>query len=351
VTPRSTVLNRNGSALLVALFALLLAGALSAALAELARLSVERARMDRDGVRTWFLAEAGLAETIASIEPGSHFDAPLTAQPGPLAETGAPGSHTVAFSDDVDDSPNDPLHDINGRVWLRLAAFGSPPIRRRLEALLERDLDALFPGAVTIAGDIGTMPEGIALDGRDFDVASGCTITTTRAARLGLAIPLTAPIPAIDHPEQINGMGGFPSIARASPANLTSLASGTDADRFVSGPLPETLGTASSPRFTLVEGEALVSGDTTGGGALYVGGRLTVSGSLEFTGVVAVGEGIEVTSGGRLVVCGAVWAAGSPALTGLGTGSIHAASDAIRTAGRVAALPARPRAKAIRELF
>jgi len=343
--------NPRGSAMLVALFALLLAGAVSAALAELGRLSVQRARIGRDGTRTWFLAEAGLAETLAAIEPGSHFNASLITYPGPLPEAGAPGSLAIELSDDIDDDPHDPLRDANGRIELRIAAFGSPPVRRRLEAVLERDFDALFPGAATLVGDVGALASGFALDGRDSNVASGCTTGTTRADRFGLAIPLAAPLPALDHPGQVSGRDAFPSIGRVSLTDLTSLAGSDAADRLVPGPLPETLGDSPTPRFSLVDGDALVSGDTRGAGVLYVSGRLTVSGSLEFSGIVVGAGGVEVTSNGHLVVCGALWAAGSPALTAHGSGNIRVASDAIRAAGRLAPLPARARATAVTELF
>lgn len=343
--------NAAGSAVLVALFGLLLAGMMAAALAELGRLSLQRARIGRDGVGAWFLAEAGLAETIAEIEPASHFNDLLAAAPGPLAESGAPGRYAIAVSDDVDDDPDDPTHDANGRVWLRLAAFGPPPIRRRLEAVLERDFDALFPGAVTLAGDLGELAVGFSLDGRDADAASGCTTGTSRPDRFGLAIPRESALPPLELPERINGRYPLPSIGRVSPADLTSLATSEAADRLVPGPLPSLLGDAASPRFSLVGGDALATGETTGGGLLYVSGRLVVSGSFVFTGVVVAAGGIEVTSSGHLDICGGVWAAGSPALATHGSGSIRVASDTIRTAARLAPLPARARAGAIAERF
>lgn len=343
--------NAAGSAVLVALFGLLLAGVTAAALAELGRLSLQRARIGRDGVATWFLAEAGLAETIAEIAPGSHFSELLAAAPGPLVESGVPGHYAIAVFDDLDDDPADPAHDANGRVWLRLAAFGPPPTRRRLEAVLERDLDALFPGAATLAGDLGELAVGFSLDGRDADAASGCTTGTSRPDRFGLAIPRESLLPPLELPARINGREPLPSIGRVSPPDLTSLATSETADRLVAGPLPAMLGHATIPRFSLVDGDALATGETNGGGLLYVSGRLVVSGSLVFTGIVVAAGGIEVTSSGHLGICGAAWAAGSPALAAHGSGSIRVASETIRTAARLAPLPALARAVAIAERF
>ena len=60
----------KGSALVVAILLIALAGVLTTTLTELGRLALRRARLDRDGVRAWFVAEAGLADTAATLPAG-----------------------------------------------------------------------------------------------------------------------------------------------------------------------------------------------------------------------------------------------------------------------------------------
>ena len=341
---------RAGSAALAALFTLLLAGVVAAALAEGGRLALVRARIDRDGLRAWFLAEAGLADTVAALAPGSDFTEALAASSAPPAEEGAPWTYAAGFLDDGDESPDDPERDANGMVWLRISAFGPPPVRRRLEALVARDLDGLFPGAATLAGGVTELTEGFALDGRDFLAESACTMGADGQIRAGLALPEGSALPAIGRPEQIAGRGDLPSIAAVTPPDLTPLGARPEATRRPAGGLPPVLGGPATPAFTVVDGNAIADGTTTGEGVLYVSGRLEVAGTLAFTGVLAAAGGVLVTSTGNLLVCGALWAAGDPALEAHGAGYVRASAGALRAAARVAPLPARARVIATAEI-
>jgi hypothetical protein len=330
---------------------LALAGAAAAALAELGRLAVLRARLDRDGVRAWFLAEAGLADTIAALEPGRDFSDRLTAPTVPPAEPAAPWTYVSSFADDADDDPDDPVHDSNEQVLLRVTAGGPPPVRRRLQAVVGRSPDPFFPGALTLAGGVRELTGDFRLDGRDSLMDTGCVMEGSGNARAGLALPEGAALPALDHPEWITGRGGTPSVARVAGPDLSGLENAPQAPRQPAGPLASELGSTAEPRFTLVEGDAVVDGTTTGAGVLYATGRLRISGALAFTGVVAAAGGVELLTTGELAVCGALWAGGDPALTARGRGGVRASADGIRWAARFAALPARARVIAVRELF
>ena len=348
--PRGEHGHPQGSALVVAIMTLALAGTAAAALAELSRMALVRARLDRDGVRAWFVAEAGLADTIAAIPPGTDFTEHLTplvpAPPDP-----PPWTYVAYFRDDADESPSDPAVDANRRVVLRVTAAGPAPVRRRLEAVVGRALDPLFPAAVTLAGGVRELTGDLQLDGRDAAMSSACTMDASGRAKAGLALPEGAALPALDRPAQITGAGAQPSIARYTGPDLATLADEPAATRRPSGPLADGLGSTAAPQFTVVDGDASVDSAVTGGGVLYVAGRLRVSGTLAFTGVLVAAGGVELSEAGTLLVCGALWAGGEPALDARGRGTIRTSNDAIRWAAGVAPLPARARVIAVRELF
>jgi hypothetical protein len=342
---------QRGSALVAALWAVTLAGVAAASLAELGRLAALRARLDRDGLRAWFLAEAGLAETVAAFPPGRDFDAELAALSGGDARPEGTWTWAALALDDPDDDPDDPLADANSLIQLRITAWGPFPVRRRLEALIGRNPEPFFPGAATLAGGGGTLAEDFVLDGRDYTMGSGCTVEAEGLLRAGLALPEGAPEPSIDRPGTILGAGGPPSVVRAPPPDLGPLGAETGGARVPGGSISGDLGTAGTPRLTIVEGDALVEDVVQGAGVLFATGRLRVEGILGFSGIVAAAGGVEVTDTGTLLVCGGLWAAGDPALEARGAGTVRASAEALRAAATVARLPARPRVVAMRELL
>jgi hypothetical protein len=336
----------KGSALLIAILLLALAGVVAAGLAELGRLAIGRARVDRDGVRAWFVAEAALADAVAAIPPGHQFSAHLRSNLGPPRASGAPWTSAIGFVDDADDHPNDIRTDVNARVMLDVNAFGAPPVRRRLEAVLVRSPDPWLPGAVTSAGEIRTLTPDFSLDGRDFDVGGGCTMSTELAPRAGASLPEGAGMPILAGGQ----VQGVPSVLRGPAPDLAEVAAATNATRVSAGPLGAALGDAATPRFTIVAGDASVDAATTGVGALYVTGRLRVTGQMDFRGLVAAAGGVDVAPGGALRVCGGLWVSGTPALDARGGGFVRASTTTLRTARAVAPLPALARIVATREL-
>ncbi len=339
----------EGSALVLAILLIALAGVVATGLAELGRLALARARLDRDGVRAWHLAEAGLAETIAALPAGHRFTDALRVTPGPPAATGPAWTHAHGFLDDADESPRDDTSDGNARVVLRVNAYGPAPVRRRLEAVLGRASEPLQPGALTLAGDARTLTADFLLDGRDFDMGSGCTILGPGAPRAGLSVPDDGGLPMLAHPEQIRGRGDAPSIERHAAPAFAEVADADHATHVDAGALPSVLGDVATPRFTIIDGDTAAGGSTDGAGVLYVAGRLHVTGRLAFTGALAAADGIVIDPGAVLEVCGGAWAGGTPALDARGTGFIRASSTALRMAATLAPLPARARVLAVRE--
>jgi hypothetical protein len=339
----------KGSALMIAILLVALAGVLATALAELGRLAVGRARLDRDGARAWFIAEAGLTDTVAAIPGGHSFTGMLSTTPAPPNASGAPWSYAVGFLDDGDDHPDDATTDINARVILRVNAFGPAPVRRRLEAVLGRRPDPILPGALTLAGDARALTADFLLDGRDFDMSSGCTIASGGAARAGLSLPEGAGLPMLASPDQILGRGSTPSIERGPAPPFTEVAAAPVATHQLAGSLAPTLGTTTAPRFIIIDGDAMADAVTSGAGMLYVAGRLRITGRLDFRGLIAAAGGIELAPGATLQVCGGAWAAGPNALDARGSGFVRTSTAALRLAATLAPLPASARVIAIRE--
>lgn len=339
----------KGSAMVVAILLVALAGVVATGLAELGRRAVARAGVERDGIRAWFLAEAGLTDTVAALPAGRTFDAALAAMPDPPPATGAAWTYAVGVVDDDDDDPTDDLADVNARVIVRVSAYGPAPVRRRLEAVIGRRPDPLLPGAATLAGPLAAMTPDFSLDGRDFDVGNGCVTETGARDRAGLSLPEGAGMPMLADPAQVRGRGDTPSVARGAAPDLAEVAASDTADTVATGSLPASLGDVAAPRFTRIDGDAEADGASSGAGVLYVAGRLRVTGRLDFRGLVAAAGGVEIVPGGTLAVCGGLWAAGTPALDAGGAGTVRASAAALRLAATVAPLPAAARVIAVRE--
>lgn len=345
---RGMLASARGSALLAAILLIALAGVLATGLAELGRRALARARLDRDGLRAWYLAEAGLADAVAALPPGHVFTAALGDHPGPPPATGTAWTYAFGFRDDADESPRDDMRDGNARVVLVVHAFGPEPVRRRLEATIVRENAPLQPAAVTLGGDVRSLTPDFSLDGRDFDMATGCTVLGTAAPRAGLSVPAGASLPLLADPDLVRGSGPSPSIARADAPSYAEVAD-APATRLAAGALPAAVGDAATPRFTRVDGDAAVDAPTSGAGVLYVAGRLRVANRLAFTGLVAATGGFEVAPGATLEICGGAYGAGTPAFDVRGAGFVRASDAALRLAATLAPLPARARVAAVRE--
>jgi hypothetical protein len=337
----------RGSALVVALCVLALAGAAAASLAELGRSALVRARLGRDGVRAWILAETGLADAVHGIAPAPDFDGELGR---PATDPAGPWTAGLRFVDDADEMPRDPAADANARILLQLTALGTSPVRRRLEAVLGRAEDPFFPGAASLRGDVAVTTSDFHLDGRDWLVGAGCMSEGSERARAGLALPESAAVGPLPRPDQVVGTGAPPSIVRNAIPDLAALADAAVGLRVPAGALAGAYGTAAEPQLTVVEGAAGVPAAASAYGVLMTTGRLRVDGTLVVTGVLAAAGGVEVAPGGSLAVCGGLWADGDPALHAAGVTSVRRSGAALRLAARLAPLPARATVLAVREI-
>src|SRR5205085_12032620 len=115
-----------------------------------------------------------------------------------------------------------------------------------------------------------------------------------------------------------------PSVTREHPPDLTPLAASAGAVRLAPSTMPVAPGTTAAAQITVVDGDAAIDGAVSGAGILYVSGHVRISGTLDFTGIVAAAGGIEIATAGQLRICGALWAAGTPALDARGSGTVHA---------------------------
>lgn len=339
----------RGAALVIAIMILLLAGVTAMALGELGRLAMTRARLDRDGARAWFLAEAGLADTVAALPAGTSYTASL-ARGTSRVDAGDRWGYATTFLDDHDETPDDPAIDRNARVRLRVVATGPAPVRRRLEALLGRASLPFWPAAVVLTGGVNELTQAFTVDGRDYVMSDACESTGPGRERFALALPSGARRP-LAQIGQLLGHGSDPSMIALEDLSLESLAHAAGATHRARGALAGAFGTSALPAFSIVDGDATVDGSVTGAGVLFIDGRLEITGRIDFTGVLAARAGVTVGDVGTLFVCGGLWAGSDPALAVRGHGRVRGSDEALLTAMRVVPLPAAPRVVAVRELF
>jgi hypothetical protein len=130
---------------------------------------------------------------------------------------------------------------------------------------------------------------------------------------------------------------------------LAEVAAAAGATHLPAGALAPALGDATTPRFTIVDGDAVADAAIGGAGVLYVAGRLRVTGRLDFTGLLAAAGGIETAPGSTLQICGGAVATGANALEAGGGGFVRASAEALRLAATLAPIPAPARVIAVRE--
>src|SRR5205085_7985860 len=135
---------------------------------------------------------------------------------------------------------------------------GSPPVQRRLEAVVGREPAPFFPGAATLAGGVSNLTGDFRLDGHDGAMDTGCTMVGSGRTRAGISLPENAALPALDHPEQVTGAGATPSVTREHPPDLTPLAASAGAVRLAPSTMPVALGTTAAAQITVVDGDAAI---------------------------------------------------------------------------------------------
>jgi hypothetical protein len=293
---------RGVAALPAAVLALAVAGALAAAVAELAGTEVTLVHRRRAAAAALAAADACLAHVLGALPAGWDFD-PLVAGPADGLLDAPAGCAVRAATAPGPVDPPRVLLDAEAEV---------PGGRRTLAALVGRDPIPGVPAVLWLstAPPPGSVAGTLALDGEDVaDLAS--------AAWAALAAP--AEPAELDAWVEDAGSGlvqgartAPPIAATAPPLDALALrvrnAGPAGAEALVAAGTPP-------PALALVEGDLLVADARRGAGLLFVTGALDIRGALDFTGLVVAQGGVRVAGGADLAVAGALWT-GAPAAAG-----------------------------------
>ena len=340
-------MKRGSTALPAALAALVVSAALSAAVAELARIEVILAGKRRTAAVALAACDACVAEVLAALPAGWDF-APLIAGPDGRIGTGDDGALATPAgctgSAGAAPGPADPP-----RALLRLEARAAGG-RRALDALVGRDRAPGVPALFWLGAPPGASVSGtVTLDGADADDASA---------------PDWAALAAPDTPDALDRWladegARIVSSARTraaldSPPPPVAALAGRVRAAGPRGAEALVAGDAPPPSLALVPGDLVVSDALHGAGLLFVDGLLDIRGALDFTGLVVAAGGVRVAGAGRLAIAGALWVdapgAGGPLLDVAGSLALRQQHAAMATADGLLPLPRRPVLLGVRDL-
>jgi hypothetical protein len=312
-----------------------IAGAVSAAIATLARTEVVLARNREVAARALAAADACLAAVAADLPPGWEFD-DLLAGPDGLAGTADDGARP-APPDCIAQVTLAPGAALPSRALLDVEATAAGG-RRHIEAVATRDPVPGVPALLWLsdAGTLQAVDGTLVLDGSDpgrpgtpagaplaapGDPAVLDAWLAARAARVTVVPGAAAPF----------GVSAPPLAALAARMRDAGAAS---AGTLVPAGLPPLA-------LTLVTGDLTIGASALGRGLLMVDGRLDIGGSFEFNGVVVATRGIRVAAGARMDVAGAIWLGIGAALEVAGDVRVTARADALEAADGLLRLPRR----------
>jgi hypothetical protein len=309
------------------------AGAVSAAVATLARTEVMLARNREVAAHALAAADGCLAAIIADLPAGWEFDE-LIAGPDDVAGTADDGARPAPpdCTAQLSPAPGPPLP-FRALLDVEATAAGG---RRHVHAVATRDPLPGVPALLWLA-DAASL---VNIDGAlDLDGADG--------GRPG--VPARAPLAAPADPALLDAwlaaQAGRVAVAPGSPppflVSAPPLAALAVRLRAAGAAPGGTLVPAGLPplALTLVAGDLVTAASALGRGLLFVDGRLDIGGSFEFNGVVVATRGIRVTAGARLDVAGAIWLGAGATLVVAGDARISALADAVDTADGLLRLP------------
>jgi hypothetical protein len=330
-TPRTA----RGAALPAALVLVAVAGAVSAAVATLARTEVVLARNREAAAHALAAADGCVAAVTADLPVGWEFDG-LVAGPDGVAGTADDGVRPAPADCTARLSPA-PGGTLPSRALLDVAATAAGG-RRRIEAVVTRAAPPGVPALLWLAdaATLGDLDGTLALDGGD-------------AGRPGA--PALAPLAAPGDPAGLDAwlaaQAGRVTVAPGGPAPL-GVSAPPLAELAVrlrdAGAAPGgTLVPAGTPPLvlTLVAGDLVTGASALGSGLLFVDGRLDIGGSFAFNGVVVATRGIRVAGGARLGVAGGIWLGAGATLVVEGEARVSARADAVDAADGLLRLPRR----------
>jgi hypothetical protein len=338
--PRRTT---RGAALPAALMLVAVAGAVSAAVATLARTEVVLARNREAAAHALAAADGCLAAVAADLPTGWEFDGPMAGPDGVAgtADDGvrpapagcdarlspAPGPALPARALLAVDATASSGHRTVEAVVARAAAPGVPALLWLAEVASLRDLDGTLaldgvdvarPGAPPLA-PLAAPGDPAALDA--WLAAQAGRVTASAGGALSFGVP---PPPLAELAARLRGAGAAPG-GTLVPAGAPPLA------------------------LTLVSGDLVTAASARGRGLLFVDGRLDIGGSFEFNGVVVATGGIRVASGARLDIAGAIWLGGGAALVVDGAARVAARADELEAADGLLRLPRRALLASLRD--
>lgn len=333
----------RGAALPAALVVVAVAGAVSAAVATLARTEVVLARNREAAAHALAAADGCLAAVTAALPAGWEFNAAI-AGPDGVAGTADDGVRAAPAGCTARLRPA-PGGAQPARALLDVEAAAAGG-RRAVEAVVAR---SPAPGVSALvwlaaAGALRDAHRTLALDAAD----------ATRADAAVLA-PLAAPddpavldawLAAQSGRVVVSPAGAAPVRAAAPP--LAELAVRLrDAGAAPSGTLVPA-GVAPLA-LTLVAGDLNLPATARGRGVLFVDGLLDIGGTFEFSGVVVASGGIHVSAGARFDVAGSVWLGAGATLEVDGDARVAAHADALDAADGLLQLPRPARIAGLRD--
>ncbi len=325
----------RGAALPAAIALVAVAGAVSAAVATLARTEILLARSRDAAIHALAAADGCLAAVIAELPAGWEFDGLVAGADGIEGTAddgvhGAPPDCVARFSR----APG-PAAPVRALLDVQVTAAGG---QRRVQAVVARDPGPGVPALLWL-GDTpppaeveGTLDLDGIDRGRPGEPARSTIAAPANSALLDAWLPTGA---------------GHVTIAPGTPAALTApappLAELAVRARDAGAAPGGTLVPAGPPplALTLISGDLVAASSLRGRGLLVVDGRLDISGSFEFNGVVVATRGIRVAAGARLGVAGTIWlGAGAPFVVE-GEARVSASLDAVEAADALLRLPRR----------
>jgi hypothetical protein len=350
--------DERGSALIMAIFVLVLLAGMGASLLFVSETEVKMSRVDARSKQVFYVAEAGLEDgretlrvtNLADLAASDRatLDDELTAaagangiidfDPAALKAVHDSTGNVTGFTGYGDDVPlraittfgsgkyvsfltNDALdgktstNDTNDRVLITAVGTGSDRSLEIVQAIVERRTFPPMPATITIIGPLANFDGGnsAAKDYTGNDCAGGVA---------GLNVPVVGVIGAASEASAEAGVQKPDSYTQGSQTGVDTVdnISGTidpswtdctylhdlarqvraSADVVGTSSTPNgSLGTSVDPLIVYIEGDYTVGGGINGAGLLWVTGTLTFNGNAGWSGVIfTVGKGNFQRSGG-----------------------------------------------------
>jgi hypothetical protein len=303
--------SEEGSAIVATAVAVVLCGALSAAVLTINTGREKEAMTDLASMRALNLAESGADWGICQIRI-NHGVVPVGAVTQTVAGEGKfELQYVQGDDDDLDNNGDGVVDDAGEHDFAKLVSTGtSGGISRSVEVVMRKAIETpAFDGAVQINVEVPILDlngNSFIVDGREHFLDG--TLDPDRPAKYGVSSPaniadVTAQIPAMNA-DQFLGLGGLPSVGQVAAIDLDKLVDqamqaagtliqpGTHANMLLGTP------TESGVVVAYCGGDLHLSGGSGGAGILCVDGDLNISGGFEWVGIVLVRGAVRITGGG-----------------------------------------------------